>query len=286
MSAHTNITNVQVNAAPGQQQGNAAPGQQQAAASQVNARPSQGNGQGRVAVQGNAAAPVHSQAQDTQYVNGQGNAAPVHMQDRDTRYVNGQGNAAPGQGQVALQGTAAPGQGQVSLQGNAAPGQGNAAAASHVNGATQGPVQNGATQGTVTKVLGNAPAQQGKSGLPRHSLKILNMELFKGKDKLELENGSVAATLVKLVDSLLNFNLQVNFPNDVENQSDLEKSAYICYAFYEIATWNNRGQNGEINVQDVGKKAVNRAINVLNENMETIPEDNRSYITEYISKLN
>ena len=190
--------------------------------------------------------------------------------------MNGQGN---GQGPVAVQQRQ---QGPVEVQQRQ---QGTVAVQQGQQGSSSS-VQNGATQGTVTKVLGNAPAQQGKSGLPRHSLKILNMELFKGKDKLELENGSVAATLVKLVYSLLKFNLQVNFPSDVENQSDLEKSAYICYAFYEIATWNNRGQNGEINVQDVGKKAVNRAINVLNENMETIPEDNRSYITEYISKLN
>jgi hypothetical protein len=257
MSAQTNITNGQaaVNAPPGQ--GN---GQVQAAvnapAGQGNAAPGQGNGQVQAAVQGNR----QVQGQAAVQGNGQGNAAaPVHSQAQDTRYVNGQGNAAAPvqQGPVA--------------QGPAAQGQQRPVAQGHVNAAS------------ATQRQGNADTHQ-QNG----SVKILNFALFNGNDKLDLKNGSVADTLTEFVTTLLKISFpRITFPNGIDDQSLLEKSAYICYAFYEIAMWKNQGRNNDNlpDVKDVGETAVNRAINILNENMETIPEENKDKINEYIKNI-
>jgi hypothetical protein len=257
MSAQTNITNGQGDVASRLGQGNAAPGQQQAAVNappgQGNAAPGQGNGQVQAAVQGNRQVQGQAAVQGNGQVQGNA-AAPVQSQAQDTRYVNGQGNAA------------APVQ-----QGPAAQGQQRPVAQGHVNAAS------------ATQRQGNADTHQ-QNG----SVKILNFALFNGNDKLDLKNGSVADTLTEFVTTLLKISFpRITFPNGIDDQSLLEKSAYICYAFYEIAMWKNQGRNNDNlpDVKDVGETAVNRAINILNENMETIPEENKDKINEYIKNI-
>ena len=197
----------------------------------------------------------------------------------DANITMGQGDVASGQrqGRVAVQGNAA-----AASQGHAQPGQGNA-------------VQQGNSRQSFTL---SAAAGQGRQGNtqhsaqqnPGHTLKIMNDDFLKD-DGIEftLENGSVTQTLTKLVTSHLNINFPSNitFPSDVDNQSFLEKSAYICYAFYEIAMWKNQGLNNDNlpDVKDVGEAAVNRAIVVLTNNMKLIPEENKDKINEYITNI-
>jgi len=185
------------------------------------------------------------------------------------------GSVTQGQGQGQGQkGSVTPGQqgsvtqGQQRQQGSVAQGT---AAQGHVNAAS------------ATQRQGNADTHQ-QNG----SVKILNLALFKENDKLYLKNGSVADTLTELVTSLLEIDFPIiTFPNGLDDQSSLEKSAYICYAFYEIAMWKNQGLNNDNlpDVKVVGEAAVNRAIVVLTNNMLLIPEENKDKINEYITNI-
>jgi hypothetical protein len=126
-----------------------------------------------------------------------------------------------------------------------------------------------------------------------HKLEIKNLDEFSNHEfsnpTLELINGSVADTLRQLVNDNLGDIIidTLDIPRDDVTLTGPQKSAYICYAFYEIAMWKRDGQNVEKlpQISDVGTQAVSHAVKVLTENIDFIPAGGEAIIKKYISQL-